>query len=168
MNDSISGSPLNALYSYLQQADQWMQQLSAMLEEEKAALSREQPEAIDAITARKDALVDQIASLDGHRKQIFSQLGIQDSKDSLEQFINQQDEANQAKLRAAWESLRTHIVESAQKNTVNGMLLNASYHTTARLMAILQGKDPDAASDTYSSSGKMKSGGGYGGGHTRA
>lgn len=109
--------------------------LRELLLEERAALTRREPAALNAVVQRKLACLGELQQSEDARKRLLARHRGSDWAALLDTL----DPA----LAAPWEALRADLQQVAELNRVNERIVARTRHSTERLLSMLRGQlDP--------------------------
>ena len=135
-----------------------VQQLSALLDQEKRALIENDTKKVLELAEHKDQL---LGAIDRRHQEgmayIRHQLQLSGSPDSISQWIAASDESHRLELNCLWQELRKTLGRNQDKNRINGTLLNRLSQRNHFFLKLITGDTPDAQR-TYTETGKASSG----------
>jgi flagella synthesis protein FlgN len=141
------------LHSLLQRQVESARELTALLAREREALEGKDPEQITTVVTEKQELLSQLSQLEMNREQLLQSLGVDNTPEDFDHFIEENDTNNQ--LATLADELRSVLDNCFQMNRVNGGIAELSYHYLAHSLAILRGGEGENET-TYGPQGKTK------------
>lgn len=133
-----------------------VQRFVGLLKREQEILKSTTLENLDELTAEKARLVDELTSIGQQRNACLAQLGVPESRNSIETWLKQQKNPG---LSLAWKNL-THLAQEAKVlNELNGQCIALLARNNRQLLdtvtgqkarAILYGPDGQTANESGS------------------
>ena len=134
----MSQSNIHTFKKLLIQAIENFQLLSKLLEEELSLLQQPgaSPEALEAITQRKNELLQKIQADVDQRKAFLEEQGLTADMNGIETFLSGLPGNMEKAMRQGWNQLVSKLEQVQQANKVNGQLINrATQHFDTLLNA---------------------------------
>lgn len=139
----MSMTPAQQLRSTLQAELQLAQQLTVILETERAALSKSSAEQLDQCVRDKQPLIKQLEQLGRQRDFILKAAGFPAGKQGMEAFIANQTADEAASLSKLLVQLKLQASRCREHNQINGGIVNVNRQYLQRALSILRGRDPE-------------------------
>ena len=127
---------------------QQAERLRTALEAERAALGKNDADALDAASAAKAEPVSRLAALDAERVAATRDAGFATSPAAMDEVIRDSDDSM---LANGWRRLIEIARDCERLNSVNGAIIRARRRQVIAGLTILRGSKPDR--DTYAASG---------------
>lgn len=144
------------LQGIIEQQIESAQKLVDLLERERTALEGKDPDLIASVVSEKQTLLTALSQLEIERERMLASLGIDNTPEAFEQYIQQSGSGNQ--LSSRLEELKTVLDSCFQMNRVNGGIAELSYHYLSHSLAILRGGEGQNET-TYDTHGKTSGSG---------
>jgi len=147
---------IDYIQQYLTQCVACSEQLLAMLERERNALSNQSAKELENTAFEKKLLADIIDKQTKECSQRLEQEGYGQGPQSISTFIQQATaEDAQQELSTLWQSLQENLGHCQDKNRLNGRVLESSQKRIKQAIDILHGQTPDG--ELYGRAGKTVS-----------
>jgi len=140
---SSTPQPHHDLNSLLTKNCQLTAQLLLILEKERIALEKNDPDAIYTTTEEKRSLV---SDLETQRKELPK------NRQEMEYWIGQQSGENQKNLNKLWTQLCEQLRQCETLNAINGRIVTVSHNNVTRTLSVLSGNQNHG--ETYDAQGK--------------
>jgi flagellar biosynthesis/type III secretory pathway chaperone len=123
--------------------------LKTALENERAALEKQDVDAIAAVVDHKSSYIERLQVLDRRRDDLCQVLGFASGPDQMQQLINWCDDNEQ--IGNQWQQLMNIAAESRAINMTNGAIIRARQHQFEASLSVLRGVMPGL--ETYGRQG---------------
>lgn len=128
--------------------------LDALLSEESAILETRSPEELETITQTKTHLVSELESAEKVLRKFTGAKSAAGASFTWHDFVEQVDPQRQYGVAAKVEELKTILLHCQRANEINGAVVMAKKRFTEDLTAILHGRPPNQAAETYGKRGQ--------------
>ncbi|GGY72519.1 hypothetical protein GCM10011613_16890 [Cellvibrio zantedeschiae] len=126
------------LRDMLAQDSSAIQQLKALLTQEREFLEQRQLQGMQEIVSQKDQLLGNLSYTARQREQILRNAGLTTDLAGWKAFLER--DALTLSLIPAWEALTIEFTECQAANEVNGKMINRSKQTLSHLLNLLRGQ----------------------------
>ncbi|MEY4194195.1 MAG: hypothetical protein RLZZ226_563 [Pseudomonadota bacterium] len=127
--------------------------MSGLLAEEASSLQSRDTAAIQSVTARKQALADDINHLTGRQKHLLESMGFSADRPGMECFLSQINDESGQQL---WQELIAMTVECKHRNEVNGAYLALLARYVESALDVIMGSPSQG--ETYDPKGSRRRG----------
>ncbi len=138
MTSTFDPTLLNALLARMVQQAAW---LETALEQETAALSERELEALNQAVAHKLHIAESLEQLTQEQNALLAAAGFSPDAAGMQAYLHVCD--SHAQLRSQWEQLQTVMQRCQQLNQVNGGALHLQQQQVQTALQMLRGADPD-------------------------
>ena len=150
----MSHSQKNTLFPVLKDIYAYLQQLKVTLDNEHEALSSQNLEKLNEFAEAKQLLIENLEDLDGERKKILADAGMELGKTGVEDYLSRFSSGKNELVRI-WEAISKLSRECEKQNNVNGVIIESQRRRTETALDILKGNSGE--SELYSKKGKSVS-----------
>lgn len=140
--------------SSLHEASSLLEQLSALLREEREVLAQSDAAQTHAVVERKSELLNQLQQNTLQRNQLLVSSGYSADELGTQAFLNSLPQNLSRDLTVKWQALEAKLEDCKQENLVNGKIIHRSRQQVNLLLNLLQG-NPDGGS-IYTDAGQAK------------
>ena len=126
------------LRDMLAQDSSAIQQLKALLTQERELLEQRQLEGMQEIVSQKDHLLGNLSFTARQREQLLRSVGLATDLAGWKTFLER--DALTLSLIPAWQTLTTEFAECQTANEINGKMINRSKQTLSHLLNLIRGQ----------------------------
>ncbi|KTD08089.1 flagella synthesis protein FlgN [Legionella jamestowniensis] len=146
------------LIQTLEQEIKLVEQLIAILEEEKNALIARQFDLLEILAEKKQAIANQLEQTTQIRTDLLElNLQIKSAKQTLEDFLLQSSTQEAQHIKALNEKLAENLIRCRELNAINGQVITSNMYTRQEIINTITGQTPDNTTSVYTASGGVKS-----------
>ncbi|MDH3587981.1 MAG: flagellar protein FlgN, partial [Gammaproteobacteria bacterium] len=113
-------------------------ELGAALADERDALRKVDPGALDAATARKQACIEDLSALDSERRHLCTTAGLAPDGSCMERLLIQVDP--QGALTQRWQTLLAKLETCREANYSNGAMVRLQKRRVTEALGLLHGE----------------------------
>ena len=150
-------SKLIFLAKHLEQEIIWIEEINALLAEEKNVLDTRQYNLLESIANKKQELSGKMEESAQQRTDFINDLNANaEKKLSLKEFLKNCSAEEANKINTLNNKLFERLTTCRELNSVNGQVISGSLHTRQQVVNILSGKSTDGIG-VYTATGNIKS-----------
>lgn len=127
--------------------------LIRVLEQEKVALEKNDPDSLETIVNEKRALLAHLENSDQQRQALLSQAGYPHNKQGMMDFLNSEPTLHNAPLKTLWKQLEVSLKQCRRQNKINQLITQASHLYLKELIRRFRGLD--CSGEVYSKQGSV-------------
>lgn len=144
------------LCQHLIQEMNWIDELNALLIQEKEAMMANQFDALEPLSEKKEVLSSLLEQSAQNRIALVNSGSTlsNNPNDSLKQFLEQCSTEEALKLQKLNKDLAERLVKCRELNAVNGQIITYNLNSRKELLNIMSGKT-GSASELYTATGQM-------------
>ena len=130
-------------------------ELIALLHEERTAMEARDTATMQVILPQKSRLLEQLQRHAKTRADILVGQGLTPDESGLKHYLQQTLDESQADAIQAWETLKAKLEECKQENAINAKIIHRSKHHLDQLIDIIKGQQGQSL--LYSEKGVTRS-----------
>ncbi|ASQ46119.1 flagella synthesis protein FlgN [Legionella clemsonensis] len=146
------------LIQILEQEINFVEQLIALLEEEKNALITRQFDLLESLANQKQMVSNQLEQITQQRTDLLGvDLQVKSAKESLKDFLAQCSTQEAAHVQILNAKLAEKLILCRELNAVNGQVITSNIYTRQEIINTITGQVPENTTSVYTASGGIKS-----------
>lgn len=143
------------LAHHLEQEINWVEQLNALLVDEKSVLTNSQFIELEELANKKQDLSDKLEASARQRLELIQNSGINpEGNHSLQEFLKHSKGEEVQHVKNLNNQLAECLALCRELNSVNGQVISNNLHTRQQIVNVLSGKTADAV-NIYNATGNV-------------